>query len=228
MKVLIIQHSAADSPAIVGDVLESNRCDVQTIRIDRGDSIPSRVEADALMMFGGAISMTGDDLPSWVAEEQMLIRRYFDEGRRILGICLGSQILASALGATVNRNSHPEIGWHAIERVGPSAIIEDVFPNKLTVLHWHQDTFDIPPGATHLFRSEACSNQGFVIDDRVFGFQFHMEASARTVRTFLAVSEKWKLGGPYVQSESQITDGIESYLPNQSGRLKRFLSQFLA
>jgi GMP synthase-like glutamine amidotransferase len=97
----------------------------------------------------------------------------------------------------------------------------------MTVLQWHQDTFDIPSGATRLFRSEACDNQGFAIDDRVFGFQFHLEASAKTVSTFLAVSTVWKQQAPFVQSEAEITEGIEKHLPSQAETLERFLSNWL-
>jgi len=229
MKILVIQHSAADRPAAVAELIDRLGHAVQTIRIDRQDAVPTTVDADALMMFGGAISLTSTELPPWVAQEQSLIRRYVNEGRRVLGICLGAQLLASALGAGVRPNRQPEIGWHEIERVddSQSSNLAGVFPDRLTVLQWHQDTFEIPSGSTRLFKSQACDNQAFTIDDRVFGFQFHMEADPKTVRTFLAVSEKWKQQGPYVQSESEIAAGIETHLPAQTESLSKFLEAYL-
>lgn len=229
MKILIIQHSAADFPATAGEVIERLGIPVETLRVDKHDPYPETADADALIMFGGGISLTADELPPWVAQEQQLVRRYVNEGRRVLGICLGSQMLAAALGCEVRRNREPEIGWHAIERVesAASSKLASEFPDPLTVLQWHQDTFDIPPGARRLFRSEACDNQGYAIDDRVFGFQFHLEASARTVRTFLAVSNVWKQQAPYVQSEAEINAGVEAYLPTQAETLERFLSGWL-
>jgi GMP synthase-like glutamine amidotransferase len=229
MKILIIQHSAADRPAAVAEVIDRLGHAVQTVRLDRQDAVPTTVDADALLMFGGGISLTSADLPLWVAQEQTLIRRYVNEGRRVFGICLGSQLLASALGADVRRNGQPEIGWHEIQRIddSQSSNLADVFPNRLIVLQWHQDTFDIPPGARRLFKSQACENQAFTIDDRVFGFQFHMEADPKTVRTFLAVSEKWKQEGRFVQSESEIAAGIETHLPAQAESLSKFLEAYL-
>lgn len=120
MKILFIQHSAADSPAAASEVLVRPEHTLETIRIDRGDAIPESADADALMLFGGASSLAGSDRPAWVEPEQELIRRYVDAGRRVFGICFGSQMIANALGARVRRNREPEIGWHQIEKVGSS------------------------------------------------------------------------------------------------------------
>ncbi len=194
LRIQIIQHSAADSPAAVGPILDDLGHQVSTVRLDRGDSIPDEVDCDALMMFGGGISLTQSDLPPWVEPERRLIRDYVESGRRVLGICLGSQLLASALGATVQRNPEPEVGWHTVLRVdgSPGDRVAASMPDRMTVFQWHQDTFGIPHRATRMYQSEACRNQAFVIDDRVFGFQFHFEANERTVRTFLAVSKLWR------------------------------------
>ncbi len=226
MKIQVIQHSAADTPAAVGFILDQLGHRVSTVRLDRGDPLPREVECDALMMFGGGISLTSTDLPSWVELERKLIRDYVDQGRRVLGICLGSQLLASALGATVKRNPQPEVGWHLVHRVDdpPTAGVAQGLPQQMRVFHWHQDTFGIPDGATWLYRSDACQHQAFVLDDRVFGFQFHFEANERTVKTFLAVSNLWRRQSTSVQSQAEITGGIESHLPDQTLQMKSFLT----
>ncbi len=226
VKIQIIQHTAADSPATAGDVLEHLGHQVEITRIDRGDAVPSQAVADGLMMFGGGASFTGGDpLPSWVEPERELIRRYNEEGKRIVGICFGSQLLASALGASVHRNRQAEVGWHPIAKVdpAPSGIVTRQLPDEMTVFHWHQDTFEIPDGAQRLYCTGACDNQAFVLDDRVFGFQFHLEANERTVRTFLAVSKLWRQSSPSVQSEAQILGGIDDILLEQQAHLKKFL-----
>jgi GMP synthase-like glutamine amidotransferase len=230
MKILVIQHSAADSAAAAAEMIDRFGDQVQTIRIDKGDPIPNSVDADVLMTFGGACSLADRDPPAWVDRELALIRDYVDQGRRVFGICLGSQMIARALGANVRRNAEPEIGWHTIEQVGgiESPRMADVFPASMTVLQWHQDTFEIPPGSTHLFRSQACENQGFSIDDRVFGFQFHLESNPRTVDLFLAVSKLWRQTRPFVQSASEIARGKRVHLPKQTETLERFLQRFLA
>ncbi len=229
MKILVIQHSAADAPAAATPVIGQPEHSVETVRIDRGDPIPQTVDADALMMFGGPISLSGRDRPVWVEQEQSLIRDYVHGGKRVFGICLGSQMIANALGAPVRRNAEPEIGWHVIEQVWDDCpIVADTFPAQSTVLQWHQDTFGIPNGATQLFRSRACENQGFTIDDRVFAFQFHLEATQRTIDLFLAVSSKWKQRGDFVQSEQEILSGARHHLESQSRILEAFLKRWLA
>ena len=182
-----------------------------------------------LMMFGGATSLTGQQLQAWVEPERELIRNYVREGRRVLGICLGAQLLASALGAQVRRNANPEVGWHLVDRVGNKAQAGPAaaLPARFTALHWHRDTFEIPPGATHLLKSEGCNHQGFALDDRVFGFQFHLEANQRTVEIFLTVSKLHRQPGRFVQTEQQIRHGMTLYLNAQRKILSDFLRQWL-
>ena len=228
MRILVIQHSAADSAAAATPILDILGHDVTTIRIDRGDAIPTAVEYDALLQFGGPHGLTNGEIPAWIAEEQALIRNYVDKDRKVMGVCLGSQIVASALGAKVWRNEQPEVGWHRVVRVTNDAQISvDAFTEEMTVFQWHQDTFGIPTGATRLFESEACINQAFGIDDRVFGFQFHLEANERTIRMFQAVSALSKKKGEYIQSEEKVLAGITSYLPRQTDRLRSFLTRYL-
>jgi GMP synthase-like glutamine amidotransferase len=233
VKVLAIQHSAGDSPAAAAEIVSRLGHELHTVRIDQGDTLPTVVEADALMMFGGATSLTGQQLQPWVEPERELIRRYVQQGRRVLGICLGAQLLASALGAQVRRNTNPEVGWHLVDRVSGDEQDEQrgvagTLPARFTALHWHRDTFDIPPGATHLLKSEGCHHQGFVLDDRVFGFQFHLEANRRTVEIFLTVSKLHRQPGRFVQTEQQIRHGMALFLGAQQKILSSFLRQWLS
>ena len=200
--------------------------EITTIRLDRGDKIPTTADADMLMSFGGGISLTNDEQPDWVAAEQQLIRQYADSGRRVLGICLGSQMVATALGATVRRNREPEVGWHNIYRVETAkSAISNLFPESQKVFHWHQDTFGIPDGAEHLFRSDGCDHQGFTIEGRIVALQFHLEANEKTVSTFLAVSKLWRQEKPFVASENEINAGTQKYLPAQKALLEKLLNQ---
>lgn len=233
MRIQIIQHSAADSAAAAGRILDDLGHRLSTVRMDQGQPIPSRVDCDALITFGGAVSLASDNLPPWVSQERRLIRSYLEKDRRVLGICLGAQLLASAVGARVRRNSQPEVGWHElvrveddtqkpVERNGTAAAL----PQRMMAFMWHQDTFEMPAEATRLYESRACANQAFTIDGRSFGFQFHFEANQRTVRTFLAVSKLCRRPGRFVQTEQEILDGTEKYLNQQHTHLVRFLGEF--
>ena len=228
MRVLVIQHSAADSLAAAESVLVELGHEIITVRIDHQHPIPKSVDCDAMIMLGGPYPLTMETRPSWIANEQELARRYVDEGRRILGICLGAQILASALGAQVRRNVQAELGWHTIRQTSDaSALALESLPKQMTVFQWHRDTFEIPEGAKHLYESDGCRNQGFSLSDRVFGFQFHLEADLRTVRTFLAVSKYRKLTGKGIQTEAEIMAGIDQHLSDQQEHMGSFLANLL-
>ncbi len=228
MRVQIIQHSAADAPAAILPILDQLGHHVSITRLDRGDAMPEKVDHDVLMMFGGGTSLTSKEPPPWVEPEKNLIRRYVDRDRRVLGVCLGAQLIASALGAKVYRNREPEVGWHQVSKVdgADDTGVASSLPNRLTALHWHQDTFEIPPGATRLFQSPATRNQAFSIGDHVFGFQFHFEANERTVRAFVAISSLLQKEGRFVQSKEEILRGIEHYLDKQNEYLGEFVRAF--
>ena len=228
MRVLVIQHSAADSLAAAEGVIAELGHEIITVRIDRQHLIPKSVDCDAMIMLGGPYPLTMDNRPDWIANEQELVRKYVDKGRRILGICLGAQILASALGASVSRNAQAELGWHTIRRTSgtPSRVDESLTP-RMTVFQWHRDTFDIPNGAQHLYESDGCRNQAFSLDDRVYGFQFHLEADLRTIRTFLTVSKYRKLAGKGIQTEAEIMARTDRHLPDQRKHMSSFLAHLL-
>lgn len=228
MRVLVIQHSAGDSLAAAETVISELGHEIITIRIDRHQSIPKVVNCDALIMLGGPYPLTMQNRPTWITDEQELVRRYMDADRRILGICLGAQILASAMGASVRRNTHAELGWHTVTSTsGQTSIANQSLPSQMTVFQWHRDTFEIPPGAQHLYESEVCQNQGFCLSDRVYGFQFHLEADARTIRTFLTVSKYRNLTGPGVQTETEIMASSDQHLRTQKKHMSSFLAHFL-
>ncbi len=228
MRVQIIQHDAADAPAAVLPILDRLGHHVSITRLDRGDAMPCEADHDVLMMFGGGISLASKEPPPWVEPEKSLIRCYVDRGRRVLGICLGAQLVAAALGASVRRNQEPEVGWHQVSKVDGAIEtgVASSLPKRMTALHWHQDTFEIPAGARRLFQSPATRNQAFSIGDQVFGFQFHFEANERTVRTFVAVSSLLRREGRFVQSKEEILQGIECYLKTQNEQLCEFVQAF--
>lgn len=230
MKVLALQHSAADTPASAGPIIEELGHDLHIMRtVERsGDPIPSTVEADALIIFGGPVSLLAPKVPEWVDQERELVRKYADAGRRVLGICLGSQIVASALGAKIRRNLQREIGWHPVYRMLADANISEAFPDQFMAFHWHQNTFDLPPGAQHLLRSDGCDHQAFVIDDRILGFQFHLEANERTVEAFMMVSDVHNQPGRFVQRQPVIRQGTSRYLASQTEILSNFLQRWLS
>ena len=132
---------------------------------------------DVLVVMGGPMGVHDSDQYPWLDLELRFIREAIDRGKHVLGICLGAQLIAKALGAEVRKNPCTEIGWFPV-------LFEDTFldsrpgqglDRQMDVLHWHGDTFAMPPGAIRVAGSEACTNQGFLFEGRVLGLQFHLE-----------------------------------------------------
>ena len=142
----------------------------------------------------------------WLTREKDFIQSVIDAGKIVLGICLGAQLIADALGAEVYRNPHREIGWFPIHgsNRAKKTVWGTVFPSDLEVFHWHGDTFDIPAGCMPLASSQACQNQGFVAEDRIVALQFHLETTPASATALIKHCGREMDGSMYVQTPSEI------------------------
>jgi GMP synthase (glutamine-hydrolysing) len=140
----------------------------------------------------------------YLKEVKQYIRQAIDEDKWILGICLGAQLVASALGAEVSSSQEKEIGWFPVTLTGRDSWLADLLPCEFTCLHWHGDTFGIPEGATHVARSQACENQAFVWNNRVVGLQFHLEFTPQSTKNLIDRSRHELVKAPWVQSEEAL------------------------
>ena len=148
------------------------------------DRLPDLDEVDLLVVMGGPMNVDDSERHPWLETEKGYIAAAVAAGRRVLGICLGAQLLAQVLGASVTRNVRPEIGWYPVTltEAGRAVPIFADVPDRFTALHWHGDTFAIPPGAVHAASSEACASQAFSYDGgRVVGLQFHLEETPESL-----------------------------------------------
>jgi GMP synthase-like glutamine amidotransferase len=145
-----------------------------------GAATPDIGRYDALIFMGGPMS-ANDDLP-FLRQEMTFIRQAIARRQPILGICLGSQLIARAMGATVRRNSAKEIGWYGLQFT-PAAAGDRLFDElaQETVFHWHGETFDLPPGAELLASSNLCHHQAFRAGEHVYGLQFHLEVTPEMI-----------------------------------------------
>ena len=139
---------------------------------------------------GGPMSVN-DDLP-WLGDEMQAIRDTIQRGKPVLGICLGAQLIAKALGARVYRNPVKEIGWAPVYWTEQTAAdpLFDGFSHPETVFHWHGETFDLPYGAERLAYSDACANQAFRIAGNVYALQFHPEVTPAIIEDWCAIDER--------------------------------------
>ena len=162
---------------------------------------PPSEEIDLLIVMGGPMNIYEEDIYPWLAEEKRYIGRTIDQGGRVLGICLGAQLLADVLGARVYQGKHKEIGWFPVETTAAAAAsaVFRGFPKSTMAFHWHGDTFDIPRGAQHIARSTACENQAFIYDERIVGLQFHLETTPESAGQMIANCGDELVSGPYIQ-----------------------------
>lgn len=155
------------------------------------------------------MSVNDEEKFPWLVQEKHLIREAIEAGKSVLGICLGAQLIASALHARVFRQAKKEIGWFPIQGTSHDEAIAAStglfhFPATETVFHWHGETFELPTGAQRLASSRACANQAFQLGQRVIGLQFHLEATASTVQEIIANCGEELVAAEYVQTATTI------------------------
>jgi len=152
-----------------------------------------------------------------VEAEKQFVREALTRGVAVLGVCLGAQLIASALGARVGPNPVKEVGWFPIDATPPSPGYAPL-PRTGTVFHWHGETFDLPSGAVRLARSAGCANQAFQLGRNVVGVQFHLESTPATVRALAHHCAAELVPEPYVQSGQQLlATPAETYAADNVG-----------
>jgi len=178
--------------------------DIGVTRWYAGERAPAPGEIDLLIVMGGPMSVNDEAGYPWLAAEKDFIRCWVEADRPLLGVCLGAQLIASALGARVYPNAVKEIGWFPVTAVMPLAEHAFRFPREQTVFHWHGETFDLPPGAIHLARSAGCEHQAFKIGRHVIGLQFHLETTVETAAALIENCRNELISAPYIRDEATL------------------------
>jgi GMP synthase (glutamine-hydrolysing) len=173
-----IQHVPYEGPGLIAEAAARHGLELRLCHPYLGEALPSQEEIDGLVVMGGPMGVRDTVEHPRLARESELIAAMTRAGRPVLGVCLGAQLLAHALGARVYRGEQAEIGVGAVSltpagREDP--VLGSLGTDTLPVVHWHQDTFDLPGGASWLARSALYPHQAFRVGARVYGFQFHLE-----------------------------------------------------
>jgi GMP synthase (glutamine-hydrolysing) len=182
--VLVLQHIACEPPGVYEDVLRERDAKITRVELDEGDRLPDR-SFDAVIAMGGPMSVNDEDEHPWLRDEKRLIAAAARSGVPVWGACLGVQLLASALGATVYAGSEPEVGLLPVTLTedGRADPVLGSLPPQVVTLQWHGDTFDLPDDATLLASSSAYPNQAFRVRN-AYGVQFHLEVTP-------AMADEW-------------------------------------
>jgi len=179
LRVLVLQHEPLDGPGYLGEALERRGAGLHLVRLERGEPIPDPLVYDALLSLGGEMNVYQEAEHPWLQEENSAIERALAADQPVLGVCLGGQLLAKALGAPIHVGKATEIGLVRV-RLTEAGRADPLFAGLaggLEVVQWHHDTFAIPGGAVALASSAACANQAFRFGTRAYGLQFHPEVT---------------------------------------------------
>jgi GMP synthase-like glutamine amidotransferase len=204
LKVHWFQHVPFEGLGSIQEWLAARRAQVGVSRFFDRPVLPGLDEVDLLIIMGGPMSVNDEKEHPWLRGEKEFAARAIRQGTPVLGICLGAQLIASALGAAVRRSAAAEIGWHAVQRAGSDGGLADCLPKEFLPFHWHGETFELPQGARKIARSAACENQAFTVGDRVIALQFHLEATPASARALVESCGADLVPGRYIQTQEQI------------------------
>lgn len=210
-------HVPFEGPGIITHWIEQNNLHLNYTRFYEDDPLPDLGNVDMLIIMGGPMNVFDFHIHPWMQDEIDWVTRYINSGKPLLGICLGAQIIAAALGVDVYPGNEKEIGWYNLQflpALGDFMIWKDL-PATRKVFHWHGDTFPIPSGAVRIAESQVFPNQGFIYNNKVIALQFHLEVTPQSVKELVDHCKSELIPGPHIQSEQEILSEKRYYGSNQ-------------
>lgn len=224
MNIHFLQHVPFEGLASIRGWIERGGHTVGCTRLYAGDGFPRAESVDLLIVMGGPMGVHDIDQYPWLIAEKAFLRAVIGAGKRVLGICLGAQLIADVLGARVYPNDQKEIGWFPVTRSedAEASALGRLLPAEFMAFHWHGDTFALPPGAVHLGHSAVCRNQAYAVGERILGLQFHLETTPESARELIEHGGDELVDGPTIQSaDEMLADGT------RFGDLNRLMFELL-
>lgn len=231
MKVHYLQHVVFEGLGYIETWLKQNNHDISATQFfDPNHNLPEVETVDALIILGGPMGVYDEHQYPWLAEEMEFIQKCVLAGKKVLGICLGAQLIATCLGAGVHMARHKEIGWYRVRPTEDCAKLSwfyNLFKNSPVVFHWHGDQFSIPAkDALNLLTSDANANQAFMYKDHVLGLQFHLETTSASILEMLDKGADDISVADFVQSKEDIIKAL-SYPASTNNIADQLLNHFL-
>jgi GMP synthase - Glutamine amidotransferase domain len=216
MKIHVFRHLEFEGLGMIGEWIQDKGYTYTETRFwENTLTYPDPNQIDMLIIMGGSMNVDEEDQYPWLVEERQFIRKAMDTNVKILGVCLGAQLISRASGKEVIRSPYKEIGWFPVSKLFSN---HTLFPNlkeeEVTVMQWHGDMFEIPEDSERLFASAGCPNQAFSMNEnRVVGLQFHLELSKQYILPFFDndEDEELKVKAPYIQTPDEIKAGCGKY-----------------
>lgn len=226
MNIHYFQHVAFEGLGSIENWARKPDHKVTATRFYEDHKLPFIEICDMLIVMGGPMSVHDEAKFDWLIEEKRFIEKAIAKGKKVVGICLGAQLIAEVLGAKVYKNEEKEIGWMPLELTaeGKKAPVFGDFVDGQHVFHWHGDTFDLPNGAVQLARSAACEQQAFLYNNHVLGLQFHLETTIESVAALLEnCAEDLAQAGKYVQTTAQLKN--EAYIYHCNNLIEKIITK---
>jgi GMP synthase (glutamine-hydrolysing) len=179
MTVLIVKHIDIEGPGLIEYCLKKEKIPYRILNLTPRVHFPKLEEITHIVLLGGSMNVYEDDRYPFLREEDLFIKEALQRGKAMLGICLGAQLIAKALGAKVSKAPAKEIGWYdvSLTEIGSQDPLFSNLPKTFSVFQWHEDTFEIPRGAKLIATSSPVSHQAFRYGEKAYGLQFHLEVT---------------------------------------------------
>jgi len=213
MRIHYLQHVPFEGLGSMENFFLDHHCSITCTPLYQTEELPQPSQFDLLIIMGGPMGVYDEAQYPWLKTEKKFIEQAINTGKPILGICLGAQLLATVLGAKVYPNKFREIGWFELiksEQI-KNSFLDAVLPKQFDVFHWHGDTFDLPAGAKLVGSSQACTNQGFVLNEKIIGFQFHLETTPESAQNLITHCQDELDNSTFVQTPEQILAPAEKF-----------------
>ncbi len=224
MKVSILKHVDFENPGYYLEYFVKKEYEVTIHNLYEGDKPDDN--ADIILVLGGPMNIYEEEIYPFLKDEKEYISKSIKEGKKVIGICLGSQIIADVLGSKVYKNKYREIGWFPILKSQNG--IMGFLPDIATVFHWHSDTCDLPVGAKALYSSDATKIQAFQYDSNVLAMQFHLEMDEDSIGNLVHQMARDLDNSLYVMTKEEIINQCKVYSYSNKQILHNILKYFLS
>lgn len=219
MGVLIIKHVEIEGPGLIEYCLKQEKIPYQILDLQADIRLPKLDGLSHIVLLGGPMNVYEEDRYPFLRDEDLFIKEAIQRGKSLLGICLGAQLVAKALGANVFKAPAKEIGWYdvSLTRIGSQDPFFSKLPKRFSVFQWHEDTFEVPKAANLIVTSTSIPNQAFRYGDNAYGLQFHLEVTEEMIQEWMEAYEEERAT---IMTETEMN--IETYTKRGMNFLRNF------
>jgi GMP synthase-like glutamine amidotransferase len=229
MNVLIIKHVDNEGPGLIEPWLKEEKIRYRVLNLQWESFFPRIDDWSHVVLLGGPMNVYEEDRYPFLKKEDLFIKEAVQRGRTLLGICLGAQLIAKALGARVTKAPAKEIGWYdvALTEEGLTLPVFSQFPPRVPVFQWHEDTFDIPKFGKLVATASSVPNQAFCYGKNTYGLQFHLEVTEAMIREWLEADQDELSRSLFPHfSKEEILEETGKKIDDYTERGRRFLKAF--